>query len=36
MNYPLGINEHHKMSGVYGEFRDANIHVVNTRSQLRV
>ena len=33
--YPLGINEFRKMGRVYGDFRDANIHVVNTKSQYR-
>jgi len=33
--YPLGINEFHKMSGVYSEFSNANIHVINTKSQYR-
>ena len=31
--YPLQLNEYQKMGGVYGEFRDANIHVINTKSQ---
>jgi len=33
--YPLKIKEYRKMSGVYGEFRDANIHVINTKSKYR-
>ena len=33
--YPLGINEYHKMSAAYGEFNNANIHVINTRSEYR-
>jgi len=33
--YPLKKNEYQKMGGVYGEFRDANIHVINTRSKYR-
>ena len=33
--YPLKKNEYRKMSGVYGEFRNANIHVINTKSKYR-
>ncbi|NQT86502.1 hypothetical protein HQ560_07030, partial [bacterium] len=33
--YPLKVNEFRKMGSVYGEFRDANIHVINTKSKYR-
>ncbi|MDP6545821.1 MAG: hypothetical protein QGH60_17700 [Phycisphaerae bacterium] len=33
--YPLKKNEYQKMSGVYGEFSNANIHVINTKSKYR-
>jgi len=33
--YPLGIDEYHRMSRAYGEFSNANIHVINTKSKYR-
>jgi len=33
--YPLKKGEYQNMSGVYGEFSNANIHVINTRSKYR-
>jgi hypothetical protein len=33
--YPLKVNQYQGMGRVYGEFRDANIHVINTKSKYR-
>ena len=33
--YPLKEREYRRMSGVYGEFSNANIHVINTKSKYR-
>jgi len=33
--YPLGINDYQRMASVYGDFADANIHVINTKSEYR-
>ena len=33
--YPLQVNGYHKMGRVYGEFSDANIHLINTKSEYR-
>lgn len=33
--YPLKMNEYEKMRGVYGAFANANIHVINTKSEYR-
>lgn len=33
--YPLEVNQHDRMNEIYGDFRDANIHVINTKSKYR-
>ena len=33
--YPLEVNQFDRMNEIYGDFRNANIHVINTKSQYR-